>query len=127
MLYEVITKEVRTFRQLLEKRTTHQYLPHANKLYGWIIGPVESELARQHIDTLVIIPDGSLRTIPMAALYDGKQFLGARYALATTPGLKLTDPRPIERKNVRLMINGLTQSVQGFPALPYVAQRNNFV
>jgi len=119
---DTLTKEVRTFRQLLEKRTTHQYLPHANKLYGWIIGPVESELARQHIDTLVIVPDGPLRTIPMAALYDGKQFLGARYALATTPGLKLTDPRPIERKNVLLMINGLTQSVQGFPALPYVAQ-----
>lgn len=119
---DTLTKEVRAFRQLLEKRTTHQYLPHAHKLYGWIIGPVESELARQHIDTLVVVPDGPLRTIPMAALYDGKQFLGARYALATTPGLKLTDPRPIERKNVQLMINGLTQSVQGFAALPYVAQ-----
>jgi CHAT domain-containing protein len=119
---DTLTKEVRTFRQLLEKRTTHQYLPHAQKLYGWIIGPLESELARQNIDTLVIVPDGPLRTIPMAALYDGKQFLGARYALATTPGLKLTDPRPIERQNVRIMINGLTESVQGFPALPYVAE-----
>jgi CHAT domain-containing protein len=119
---DTLIKEVRTFRQLLVKRTTHQYLPHAEKLYGWIIGPLESELQRQNIDTLVIVPDGPLRTIPMAALYDGKQFLGERYALATTPGLKLTDPRPIERKNVQVMINGLTQSVQGFPALPYVAQ-----
>jgi CHAT domain-containing protein len=119
---ETLTNEVRTFRQLLEKRTTYQFLPHAQKLYGWIIGPVESELKRQNIDTLVIVPDGPLRTIPMSALYDGKQFLAARYALATTPGLKLTDPRPIERKNVQLMVNGLTQSVQGFPALPYVAQ-----
>lgn len=119
---DTLTKEVRAFRQRLEKRTTHQYLPHAQKLYGWIIGPLEAELKRQNIDTLVIIPDGPLRTIPMAALYDGKQFLGARYALATTPGLKLTDPRPIERQNVRLMINGLTESVQGFPGLPYVAE-----
>jgi CHAT domain-containing protein len=119
---DTLTKEVRAFRQLLEKRTTHQYLPHAHKLYGWIIGPLEAELKRQNIDTLVIIPDGPLRTIPMAALYDGKQFLGARYALATTPGLKLTDPRPIERQNVRLMINGLTEAVQGFPALPYVGE-----
>jgi len=119
---DTLTNEVRTFRQLLVKRTTHQYLPHAKKLYGWIIGPLEPELQRQNIDTLVIVPDGPLRTIPMAALYDGKQFLAARYALATTPGLRLTDPRPIERKNVRLMINGLTQAVQGFPALPYVAQ-----
>ncbi len=119
---ETLTKEVRAFRQRLEKRTTHQYLPHARKLYGWIIEPLQAELKRQNIDTLVIVPDGPLRTIPMAALYDGKQFLGARYALATTPGLKLTDPRPIERKNVRLMINGLTEAVQGFPGLPYVAE-----
>ena len=119
---ETLTKEVRAFRQRLEKRTTHQYLPHARKLYGWIIEPLQAELERQNIDTLVIVPDGPLRTIPMAALYDGKQFLGARYALATTPGLKLTDPRPIERQNVRLMINGLTEAVQGFPGLPYVAE-----
>ncbi len=119
---ETLTKEVRAFRQRLEKRTTHQYLPHAQKIYGWVIGPLEAELKRQNIDTLVIIPDGPLRTIPMAALYDGKQFLGVRYALATTPGLRLTDPRPIERQNVRLMINGLTESVQGFPGLPYVAE-----
>ncbi len=119
---ETLTKEVRAFRRRLEKRTTHQYLPHARKLYGWIIGPLESELKRQNIDTLVIVPDGPLRTIPMAALYDGKQFLAARYALATTPGLKLTDPRPIERRNVRIMINGLTESVQGFPGLPHVAE-----
>jgi CHAT domain-containing protein len=119
---DTLTDEVRAFRRRLEKRTTHQYLPHAKKLYEWIILPIEAELKRQNIDTLVIVPDGALRTIPMAALYDGKQFLGARYALATTPGLTLTDPRPIERQNVQLLITGLTESVQGFPALPYVAQ-----
>ena len=119
---ETLTKEVRAFRRRLEKRTTHQYYPHARRLYDWIIGPVESELKRQNVDTLVIVPDGPLRTIPMAALHDGKKFLGARYALATTPGLTLTDPRPIERENMQLLISGLTESVQGFPALPYVGE-----
>jgi CHAT domain-containing protein len=119
---DTLTREIRSFRQLLEKRTTHQYYPHARRLYDWLIGPIAAELQRQRIDTLVIVPDGALRTIPLAALHDGEQFLIARYALATTPGLTLTDPRPLARQHVRLLLNGLTDGVQGFPPLPYVAQ-----
>lgn len=119
---QTLTSEVRMFRRRLEKRTTHQYLPHAQRLYKWIIGPIETELTNQAVDTLVIVPDGALRTIPMAALHDGKQFLAARYALATTPGLTLTDPRPIRRDKVQVLLSGLSESVQGFPALPNVSQ-----
>jgi CHAT domain-containing protein len=70
---------------------------------------------------LVFVPDGPLRTIPMGALHDGKQFLIAKYALGMTPGLSLTDPRPIQREHVKLLALGVTQAVQGFPALPNVA------
>ena len=119
---DTLTKEVRAFRRRLEKRTTHQYLRHARRLYDWIIRPIESELKQQDVNTLVIVPDGPLRTIPMAALHDGKQFLAAKYALATTPGLTLTDPRPIKRENVQVLLSGLTESVQGFPGLPNVAE-----
>lgn len=119
---DTLTKEVRAFRRRLEKRTTHQYLRHARRLYDWIIRPIEAELKQQDVNTLVIVPDGPLRTIPMAALHDGKQFLTAKYALATTPGLTLTDPRPIKRENVQLLLSGLTEAVQGFPGLPNVAE-----
>lgn len=119
---DTLTKEVRAFRRRLEKRTTHQYLRHARQLFDWIIRPIERELKQQDVNTLVIVPDGPLRTIPMAALHDGKQFLTAKYALATTPGLTLTDPRPIKRENVQVLLSGLTESVQGFPALPNVAE-----
>ena len=117
-----VTGEIRIFRRLLEKKTTHEYLPHAQQLYDWIIRPIEAELKRQDVKTLVIVPDTALRTVPMAALYDGKQFLIERYAIATEPGLTLVDPRPIERKHVELLVAGLTESVQGFPPLPYVAR-----
>lgn len=119
---DTLTSEIRSFRLLLEKRTTHQYYPHARRLYDWLIGPIAAELDRQRIDTLVIVPDGALRTIPLAALHDGQQFLVARYALATTPGLTLTDPRPLARERVQVLLNGLTDGVQGFAPLPYVAQ-----
>ena len=118
---EALTREVRSFRILLEKRTTHQYLPHAQKLYDWLVRPVAAELEKAGIDTLVIVPDGPLRTIPLGALHDGKQFLVQRYAVATTPGLTLTDPQPIKRERANLLIHGLTESVQGFAPLPFVA------
>jgi len=119
---DTLTSEIRAFRLLLEKRTTHQYYPHARKLYDWLIAPIAAELDRQQVDTLVIVPDGALRTIPLAALHDGEQFLIARYAVVTTPGLTLTDPRPLPRERARLLLSGLTESVQGFAPLPYVAE-----
>jgi CHAT domain-containing protein len=122
-----LTQEVRAFRNKVEKRTTREYLPHAQQLYAWLIRPLEPDLASFHIDTLVFIPDGPLRTVPMAALHDGRQFLIEKFALATTPGLNLTDPRPIDRAKVRLLTTGLTQAVQGFPSLPFVEDEMNTI
>jgi CHAT domain-containing protein len=117
----VLTQEVRAFRRLVEKRTTREYLPHAQQLYDWLIRPLESDLIRLKIRTLVLVPDGVLRTIPMSALHDGTSFLIEKFALALTPGLYLTDPRPLDRENIRFLAGGLTKSVQGYPSLPYVA------
>ncbi len=118
---ETLTREVRQFRRRLEKRTTREYLPHAQKLYDWLIRPLESDLASFPIATLVFVPDGALRTIPMAALHDGKQFLVAKYAVGITPSLNLTDPRPIKREDMKVLAVGVTEAVQGFPALPNVS------
>lgn len=117
---EALTHEIRTFRRLIEKRTTHEYLPHAQQLYQWLIRPLEPALQGVRITTLVFVPDSALRTIPMAALHDGQAFLIEHYAVASIPGLALTDPHPLDRRQVRVLTTGLTASVQGFPALPYV-------
>jgi CHAT domain-containing protein len=116
-----LTQEVRHFRRKLVKRTTREYLPHAQQLYDWLIRPLEPVLAPLTIEALVFVPDGPLRTIPLAALHDGQAFLIRKYALATTPGLDLTDPRPLKREKTKALVVGLTESVQGFPALPNVA------
>ncbi len=116
-----LTQSVREFRRTLEKRTTREYLRHGRQLYTWLIGPLEADLASARIDTLIFVPDGPLRTIPMAALHDGKQYLVEKYALAITPGLNLTDPRPINRKTTKLLAVGVTEPVQGFEPLPFVA------
>ncbi|MGE5304056.1 MAG: CHAT domain-containing protein [Alphaproteobacteria bacterium] len=118
---ETLTQEVRQFRSKLEKRTTREYLPHAQKLYDWLVRPLEPEFKSLKADTLVFVPDGPLRTIPMAALHDGNQFLISKYPVAVTPGLDLTDPRPLKRENVKVLAAGLTAAVQGFPPLPHVS------
>ena len=119
---EALTKEIRLFRRTVEKRTTREYLPHAQQLYDWLVRPLEPELAKQQIATLVFVPDSALRTIPMAALHDGSTFLINKFAIALTPGITLTDPRPLNREKVRFLTAGLTKAVQGFPSLPYVAE-----
>ena len=118
---ETMTREIRDFRSKLEKLTTPEYLPHAQQLYKWLIRPLEKDLQASGVDTLVFVPDGPLRTIPMSALNDGNQFLISKYAVVVTPGLTLTDPHPINRKNMQVLALGLTKSTQGFPSLPYVS------
>jgi CHAT domain-containing protein len=117
----VVIDTVHRFRRRLEKRTTREYLPLAQTLYTWLIQPLTKDLETIGADTLVFVPSGALRTIPMAALHDGNRFLIEKYALAITPGLYLTDPRPIAGRGVQVLAAGLTESVQGFPSLPFVA------
>ena len=117
-----LTAQVRDFRQEIERYDGEDdYLNHGRRLYQWLIEPIIADLEKDDVDTLVFVPDGPLRTIPMSALHDGERFMIERFAFATTPGLTLTSPRPLERENVEMLASGLTESVQGFPALPNVA------
>lgn len=113
-------KEIRTFRQNLQNPETNAYLPQAQQLYDWLFRHIEQDLTNEAIHTVVIVPDGALRTIPLAALHDGTQHVIEKFAFATTPGMTLTDPRPINRDNINLISLGLTEAVQGFPPLPFV-------
>ena len=81
------TREVTLFRTRIEKRTTRQFMVQAQRLYNWLIHPIDEELVSHKIDTLIFVPDRKLRVVPMAALHDGCQFLINKYALVTTQGL----------------------------------------
>ncbi|MGH8594362.1 MAG: CHAT domain-containing protein, partial [Gammaproteobacteria bacterium] len=99
---ETLTAQVRTLRRELET-LGDGYLEPSRRLFDFLIRPLERELAQNHIETLVIVPDGPLRTIPMAALHDGERYLIERYALASTPSISLTDPQPIGRQGVQAL------------------------
>ena len=116
----VLAGEAKRFRELLEKRTTNEYLVPARQLYDQLIRPIDAALAAHHIDTLVIVPDTVLRIVPFAALHDGHHFLIERYATAIAPSLRLIDPKSLTGGSSSALIVGISQGEQGFPPLPQV-------
>lgn len=127
-----ITAEINQYRKRLEQfrdaipgATLAGYDPiQAQQLYDWLIRPFLPVLETQQITTLVFVQDGIFRSVPMAALYDGEQFLIEHYAVTTTPSLTLTDFAPVDRQRLRALALGLTEqaTVDGrtFPELAYV-------
>lgn len=115
-----LTQVARQFRLLLEKRTTYQYRKPAQKLYKWLVEPYLADLSGLGINTLVFVPDRVLNTIPMAALFDGKQHLISEFAVVSTPGIKLTDPQPLQRQKLNVVAAGLSEPISGFSALKHV-------
>ncbi|NEO50913.1 MAG: CHAT domain-containing protein, partial [Moorea sp. SIO4A3] len=92
----------------------------SEQIYDWLIRPAEVELANSNIKTLVFVPDGFLRNLPMAALYDGKQYLIENYSIAISPGLQLF-PQRLQRVELNVLVAGLTEARQGYTGLPGVA------
>ncbi len=115
-----VEREARALRKQLVNRATRRYLVHARVLYDWLIRPMQARLDAGGIDTLVFVPNGALLSVPMATLHDGDRFLIERFALALTPGLNLTDPRAMQTENVRALVGGVSQSVDGLSPLPNV-------
>jgi CHAT domain-containing protein len=97
-------------------------LQPSQQLYNWLIRPVEPELVRNDIKTLVFVMDGMLRRVPLAALHDGQRYLVEKYNVALTPGLQLLTPRSTQTKSLKTLVGGLVASRQGFPPLPAVQQ-----
>jgi CHAT domain-containing protein len=100
--------------------TPEDYLPKAQTLYQSMIAPLEPALEEQQIDTLVFCLGGGLRSLPLAALHDGQQFLVEQYSLAIIPAFNLLDQRPTSLKNMRVLAMGASEFKQqsALPAVP---------
>jgi len=99
-----------------------------HQLHTWLIEPIASDLAAANIKTLLYAPDGPLRYIPLAALYDGERWLVERFQINNITALSLTEfaPRPRSEPNILAgaFTEGQHQIVVGardfsFGGLPY--------
>ncbi|MBF2063152.1 MAG: tetratricopeptide repeat protein [Calothrix sp. C42_A2020_038] len=85
-----LNKTVENFRRDLQSPGSDA-TRNANKLYQWLIKPLENDLAQAKTKTIIFAPDGRLRYIPLAALHDGKQWLIERFAVNNITALSLID------------------------------------
>jgi CHAT domain-containing protein len=71
-------------------------------LYDVLIKPIESELITAKAETILYAPDGILRYVPLAALYDGKQWLAEKYRVSNLIAYSLSDfsPQPKNQPNI---------------------------
>ncbi|BAY33209.1 hypothetical protein NIES2107_51040 [Nostoc carneum NIES-2107] len=116
-----IEKTIKQMRQSLNPAFSQENaLSVSQKLYDLLIRPAESQLANSKIKTLTFVLDGSLRNLPMAALYDGKNYLVEKYSLALSPGMQLLQARSLKQENIKVITAALSEARQGFKALPAV-------
>jgi CHAT domain-containing protein len=104
-----LEQEVIAFRQELETYYNNFPPDRAQRLYRSLIQPFETALQAANIETLVFVNDGILRSLPMAALHDGQQFLIEKYAIATTPSLSLTNTSMSRTASSTALAAGMTQ------------------
>ncbi|WP_083885817.1 CHAT domain-containing protein [Synechococcus sp. PCC 7336] len=102
------------------QRNSPRHMPLSQLMYDWIVRPIEGALSESEVDTLVFVPDGVLRNLPMGAMHDGERYLLERYAIALSPGLQLLPPEAPDSTQVNVLIAGLSQPTQGFSGLPHV-------
>ncbi|WP_353571258.1 CHAT domain-containing protein [Candidatus Albibeggiatoa sp. nov. BB20] len=105
---------------LVQRFLVHLDKRVGQKIYAWLIEPIENILEKYQINTLVIVPYDILYTLPFAALHNGEDYLIKHYALAVTPSLRLTTLKSTINFDYKLLAGGLSQSTGQFPALPYV-------
>ena len=107
---------------ILPYTSAPQIFPLSQQLYDWLLQPMQVELEKQEIQTLVFVLDDFLKNIPMAVLHDGEQYLVEKYNVAVTPSLQLFEPVPTKDVPLKAITAGLTEARFGFGALQYVEQ-----
>ncbi|MEO1433373.1 MAG: CHAT domain-containing protein, partial [Cyanobacteria bacterium J06633_8] len=121
-----LNKVIAEFRQALQNKNSDAKAP-AQKLYNWLIKPLEEDFEKAKTQTIIYAPDGQLRYIPLAALHDGKQWLVEKYRVNNITAKSLTefDAKPqaqpqvlagaFVKGNYNVQVTGRNYPFQGLP------------
>ncbi|MEC4988867.1 MAG: CHAT domain-containing protein [Oscillatoria sp. PMC 1068.18] len=107
-------------RGVTDIRQRRPYLESAQQLYQWLIAPIEADLAAQEINNLAFIMDEGLRSLPLAALHDGNNFLVEKYSVGLMPSLSLANTNYRDLKQMQVLAMGASQfrEQNPLPAVP---------
>lgn len=109
-----LTQDVAAFSSAL--RANQSYKTLSRRLYQLLLAPFDKKLSTEKIETLVVVPDGVLRLLAFAALHDGERYSIEKYAIATSPGLRIIaqqDKKSIDTGKVnhayRVLLAGVSE------------------
>jgi CHAT domain-containing protein len=133
---EELGNAAKEFRDLMEECEKRAYCSSADtaklqavsqKLYNWLIKPLEEELQANQVKNLVFALDRVTRYIPMSALHDGKQYLIEKYTIYNvltedTSEVEESDLHSLsgDTQNTPVLAMGVSDAIAGFNPLPNV-------
>ncbi|NEP79598.1 MAG: CHAT domain-containing protein, partial [Okeania sp. SIO3B3] len=110
-----LNQAILEFREAVSSTRKDPSIP-GQKLYNWLIKPIEQDLIDANIQTIIYAPDRQLRYIPLAALHDGKQWLIERWRVNNITALSLT--------NLNQLPSQKPQVLAGATSLPYKVEKD---
>ncbi|MEW6495302.1 MAG: tetratricopeptide repeat protein [Cyanobacteriota bacterium] len=113
---ETLNRTLIEFRNALTtSRTSETKVKNtARQLYNWLIKPIENDLTQAKAQTILYAPDGGLRYIPLAALFDGEQWLVQRFRINNITSASLSDLTPKPLSQPRVLAGAFTQGSYDF-------------
>ena len=106
--------------EVTNTQSGRDYEAPSQQLYQWLMTPLEADIKARGIQNLSFIMDGGLRSLPIAALYDGQQFLVEKYSLGLMPSVTLTDTRFQSIRDLQVLAMGAEKFKERkpLPAVP---------
>ncbi len=94
------------------------------QLWGWLMEPLLPQLRQAKVHTLALVPDGALRYLPFASLYDGRRYLVEQFSLQTQLTGAQNGPNPSAQpaRASTVLAVGRTAGDAQHSALPGVAR-----
>lgn len=109
-----LDRQVRDFYLRLTTYGDETFTVAARELYDLLFAPIADAVG--DLERLVVVPDGTLRTIPFSVLYDGDRFLVERFALATALSHEIQSEEFVMGSGVFLGVSEHSE----LPSLPWV-------
>lgn len=104
---EPLGASIQTFVNALRNRAP--FRAQAERLYRSLLGPLQPFIEAQGIQTLVHVPDGALRMLPLGALHNGRQYVISRLNLVTVPSMGLLGSAEQPKGSSSLLLAGLSE------------------
>jgi len=108
---DTLVVEAETFWRLVQNPNSAEYREYADNLYDLLIRPIQEELEKEGINTLLVAMDADLGLLPLASLYDSEdeQYLAEKYRLAIIPNFRSLDIRPSNLNQTNVLAMGASE------------------